>query len=237
MTAAVAQFDQWGTFSTAFGAAILAFLLVDAFLLPRLTRRAAAIDREKGVIHADVVVEELPDTYGEGYVEDKPRPAISRHIDRLNGWVGHFIAFWAVIAVYVYYYEVIARYVFNSPTNWAHESMFLMFGMQYLLAGAFTLREDAHVRVDVLYEYLSERTKLITDLITSIFFFIFTVTLLGTGWIFFADSFAVFEVSFTEWAIQYWPVKATIFVGGLLIILQGISKLATDITALKRQGA
>ena len=237
MTEAVAQFDQWGTFSVAFGAAILVFMLVDAFLLPRMTRRAAALDREKGVIHADVVLEEVPDAYGEGYIEDKPRPAISRHIDRLNSWVGHFIAFWAVIAVYVYYYEVLARYVFNSPTNWAHESMFLMFGMQYLLAGAFAYREDAHVRVDVLYEYFSERTKLITDLITSIFFFIFTITLLGTGWVFFSDSFAVFEVSFTEWAIQYWPVKAAIFVGALLIILQGISKLATDISALKRQGA
>jgi TRAP-type mannitol/chloroaromatic compound transport system permease small subunit len=78
---------------------------------------------------------------------------------------------------------------------------------------------------------------MITDLITSIFFFIFTITLLGTGWIFFSDSFAVLEVSFTEWAIQYWPVKATISIGALLIILQGISKLATDITALKRQGA
>ena len=237
MATAVAQFDQWGNFSAAFGVAILAFMLIDAFLLPRLTRRAAALDREQGATHVDTVLEEVAESYRPGYVEDKPRPAISRHIDRLNGWVGHFIAFWAVIAVYVYYYEVLARYVFNSPTNWAHESMFLMFGMQYLLAGAFTFREDAHVRVDVLYEYFSERAKMVTDLITSIFFFIFTITLLGTGWIFFSDSFAVLEVSFTEWAIQYWPVKATIFIGAILIILQGISKLATDITALKRQGA
>ena len=237
MAAAVDRFDQWETFSAAFGVAILVFMLVDAFLLPRLTRRAAAIDREKGVIHADSVLEEVADSYRPGYVEEKPRPAISRQIDRLNGWVGHFIAFWAVIAVYVYYYEVLARYVFNSPTNWAHESMFLMFGMQYLLAGAFAYREDAHVRVDVIYEYFSERTKMVTDVITSIFFFIFTITLLATGWIFFADSFAVLEVSFTEWAIQYWPVKAAIFVGAVLIILQGISKLATDISALARQGA
>ncbi len=134
MTAAVAQFDQWGNFSLAFGVAILAFLLIDAFMLPRLTRRAAAIDREKSVDHAD-------------------------------------------------------------------------------------------------------RTKIITDIITSVFFFIFTVTLLWTGWIFFSDSFEVLEVSFTEWAIQYWPVKASIFIGAALIILQGISKLATDIAALKRQGA
>ena len=47
------------------------------------------------------------------------------------------MAYWAVIFVFVYYYEVIARYVFNSPTNWVHESMFLMFGMQYILAGAY----------------------------------------------------------------------------------------------------
>ena len=236
MADSVAAFEQWGTFSAALAAVILAFMLVDAFLLPRLTRRAAALDREKGVIHADVVVDGIPDLVGTQYAEAKPRPAISRHIDRLNGWVGHFIAFWAIIAVYVYYYEVLARYVFNSPTNWAHESMFLMFGMQYLLAGAFAYREDAHVRVDVIYEYFSERTKIITDIITSVFFFIFTVTLLWTGWIFLSDSIAVLEVSFTEWAIQYWPVKAAIFVGALLIILQGISKLATDIAALAHRG-
>jgi TRAP-type mannitol/chloroaromatic compound transport system permease small subunit len=237
MAASVASFEQWEAFSAALGAVILVFMLIDAFLLPRLTRRAAALDREKGVIHADVVLEEIPDTSGPGYIEDRPRPAISRWIDQLNGWVGHFIAFWAIIAVYVYYYEVLARYVFNSPTNWAHESMFLMFGMQYLLAGAFAYREDAHVRVDVIYEYFSDRTKVITDLITSIFFFIFTITLLWTGWIFLSDSLAVLEVSFTEWAIQYWPVKAAISVGALLIILQGISKLATDIAALARGGA
>ena len=234
MAAAVAQFDQWKSFSAALGVAILVFMLVDAFLLPRLTRRAAALDREKGVTHADAVLEEVAGSYKPGYDADKPRPAVSRHIDRLNGWVGHFIAYWAVIAVYVYYYEVLARYVFNSPTNWAHESMFLMFGMQYLLAGAFTYREDAHVRVDVLYEYFSDRAKIVTDIITSIFFFIFTITLLWTGWIFLSDSIAVLEVSFTEWAIQYWPVKAAISVGAVLIILQGISKLAADIAALAR---
>ena len=49
------------------------------------------------------------------------------------------MAYWSIVAVFVYYYEVISRYVFNSPTNWAHESMFLMFGMQYLIAGGFVL--------------------------------------------------------------------------------------------------
>ena len=72
---------------------------------------------------------------------------------------GEFAAYWAVISVFVYYYEVIARFAFNSPTNWVHESMFLMYGMQYMLAGAYAYREDQHVRVDVIYTKFSPRGK------------------------------------------------------------------------------
>jgi len=141
------------------------------------------------------------------------------------------------MAVFVYFYEVLARYVFNSPTNWAHEGMFLMFGMQYLLAGGYAAREDAHVRVDIIYEQLSERAKAITDIVTSIFFFIFTVTLLVTGTIFVLDAISVWEVSFTEWSIQYWPVKISITIGALLIILQGVAKLIRDVIYFRRLGA
>ena len=83
-----------------------------------------------------------------------------------------------MISVFAYYYEVIARFVFNSPTNWVHESMFLMFGMQYMLAGAYAYREDQHVRVDVFYAKFSPRGKAIADIITSVFFFIFIGTML-----------------------------------------------------------
>jgi TRAP-type mannitol/chloroaromatic compound transport system permease small subunit len=154
-------------------------------------------------------------------------------IDTINGWTGEFVAFWSIIAVFVYYYEVIARYVFNSPTNWAHKAMFLMFGMQYLIAGAYALREDAHVRVDVIFLLLPDRVKVVTDLVTSVFFFAFAVTLMVTGFIFMSDAIDVFEVSFTEWAIQYWPVKITIVLGALLLLFQGISKLIKDIALLK----
>ena len=156
---------------------------------------------------------------------------------RLNNFCGNFVAYWSVIAVIVYYYEVIARYVFNSPTNWAHESMFLMFGVQYLIAGGFCLREQAHVRVDVFYTRFSERKKAAVDLLTSIFFFIFVVTLMLTGWTFFKDSFAVREVSFTEWGIQYYPIKLSIAVGALLLLLQGIAQLLNDVNTLRETRA
>ena len=165
-------------------------------------------------------------------------PALEVHtrftgaIDILNGWVGHFVCYWSVIAVFVYYYEVVARYVFNSPTNWAHEAMFLMFGMQYLISGGFTLREDGHVRVDVIYRQLPKRVRAVIDILTSIFFFLFCGALLWTGWHFMMDSVDVWEVSFTEWAIQYWPVKSTMAIGAILILLQGFAKLTKDVLIL-----
>jgi TRAP-type mannitol/chloroaromatic compound transport system permease small subunit len=110
--------------------------------------------------------------------------------------------------------------------------MFLMFGMQYMLAAGFALREDSHVRVDVIYLHLPDRAKAFIDLITSIFFFIFAIALFWTGWIFAADSIRVWEVSFTEWAIQYWPVKVTLVIGPLLLFLQGFARLIKEVVII-----
>jgi TRAP-type mannitol/chloroaromatic compound transport system permease small subunit len=104
--------------------------------------------------------------------------------------------------------------------------------MQYVLAAGFTNREDAHVRVDVIYQYFPKRLKGLVDVFTSIFFFIFAIALFWTGWVFAADSIKVWEVSFTEWAIQYWPVKLTLSVGALLLILDGLTKVIKDVYIL-----
>ena len=221
--------DRWIGIAGALGLVILALVLVDAVLLPKLVRERN--DLEIG-IRADEGFQ-CP-AVEKGHVDSREPFAFGRAISRLNGLTGDFVAYWSIIAVFVYYYEVMARYVFNSPTNWAHESMFLMFGAQYLIAGGFCLRENAHVRVDVLYMHLSKRAKAIMDLITSVFFFIFMLTLLITGWIFFKDAFDVQEVSFTEWGIQYWPVKFALPLGAILLMLQGIAQLAKDIAVVVR---
>ncbi|WP_348814721.1 TRAP transporter large permease subunit [Halomonas sp. H10-59] len=171
-----------------------------------------------------------------------PGNVVTRGIDRISGFAGRYVAYWSLIAPFVFTYEVVLRYAFNSPTNWAHESMTLMFGMQYLLAGAFALREGGHVRVDILYQRAAPLNKAALDLVTSIFFFIFTLALLTTGWRFFSqsvsdvwwfgDSYAN-EVSFTEWAVQYFPVKFMLFFGALLLLLQGIAQLIKDLQAYR----
>jgi TRAP-type mannitol/chloroaromatic compound transport system permease small subunit len=238
--AATASFEQWQTVSGGFAIAIAVLLLIDAVLLPRLVRRCAEREEPVTDVADQRLAEVIEDVTGPAADVDPTRKVHSRitdAIDKISGLSGEFVCYWSVIAVFVYYYEVIARYVFNSPTNWAHESMFLMFGMQYLLSGAYAMREGSHVRVDVLYLHLSDRAKLITDVVTSVFFFIFTGALLVTGWIFLRDSIDVWEVSFTEWAISYWPIKISIVLGAVLIILQGLSKLIKDVVALTRIGA
>lgn len=247
---------------------ILAGMVIDAFFLPALVRRANAnLPPDPEMSEAEKQLKAL---------EDEERKDDASHvssgwtgwIDRLSLFCGEFVAYWAVIAVIVYYFEVMSRYVFGSPTNWAHEAMYLMFGMQYLIAGSYAMLTGSHVRVDIFYAPLSRRRKAIVDLLTSIFFFIFAGTLLVTSWIFAFDAIAVpsgnslisdwargeigfadvlsswtlgqwtdpnirwGEISFNEWEVPLWPMKWVMVLGGVLLVLQGISKFAQDIRAL-----
>ena len=248
---------------------ILALLVIDVVLIPGLVRKAnanasdAEADETAHIAEAAVEIEQ-------GRKED--HEYAENWIDRLSLIAGEFVAYWAVIAVFVYYFEVLSRYVFGSPTNWAHESMYLMFGMQYLIAGSYAMLTESHVRVDIFYAPLSKPRKAWADLLTSIFFFIFAGTLLVTSWIFAMDALAVptgnsvvsewargnlgffemlgsltfsqwtdpnvrwGELSFNEWEVPLWPMKWVMVLGGLLLVLQGVSKVSKDIRAIA-QGA
>ncbi|WP_347313427.1 TRAP transporter small permease subunit [Defluviimonas sp. SAOS-178_SWC] len=250
---------------------ILALMAVDAVLIPGLVRRADALAArevpEESLIDAETAEKAAQ-------IDPDARKAdhewAENWIDRLSLFAGEFVSYWAVIAVFVYYFEVISRYVFNSPTNWAHESMYLMFGMQYLIAGSYAMLTESHVRVDIFYAPLSRPKKAWVNLLTSVFFFIFAGTLLVTSYIFAMDAVAVpsgnsvvsdwargqigfgemlgglslrdwtdpairwGEISFNEWEVPLWPMKWMMFVGGVLLVLQGVSKISKDIRAIAR---
>jgi TRAP-type mannitol/chloroaromatic compound transport system permease small subunit len=227
--------NRWRGYSHWLAYLIAAMLLVDAALMPSLVRQTNLREaEERANAPPDLVV---PDVAAIGTHEDPTLGLHTRFTDKIewvNVKVGEFAAYWAVLSVFGYYYEVIARFVFNSPTNWLHESMFLMYGMQYMLAGAYAYKLDQHVRVDVFYTKFSPRGKAIADIITSVFFFIFVGTLLVTSYRFAADSIGNNEHSFTEWAVQYWPVKLMMPIGASLLLLQGIAKLIKDIVFVRR---
>jgi len=218
--------NQWNAAALYALFVVLALLILDCILLPRLLRKAD-IDLAK---HPEEIMDQ------ETLADDAAMigTGFGGLIDRISLFSGEYVAFWSIIAVFVYYYEVIVRYVFNSPTNWAHESMFLMFGMQYLVAGAYAMLTESHVRVDIFYAKMPPRGKAFVDLLTSVFFFIFAGTLLVTSYIFSRDAIGQNEVSFTEWAVHYWPIKCVMVVGSILLIMQGISVVLKDISILTK---
>ena len=240
--AAVAQAvtDQWRSRARWSAIVMAVLLLIDAVLLPSLVRKRRALEAGRAQATTIEVADAVSEVHEAGVGQD---PTLHLHtrltdaIEWINVRAGQYVAWWSLMAVFVYYYEVIARFAFNSPTNWVHESMFLMFGMQYMLSGAYAYREDQHVRVDVVYSKFSPRGKAIADIITSVFFFIFIGTMLVTSYRFAADSVNFNEHSFTEWGIQYWPVKLTMPIGAALLLLQGIAKLIKDVLLVMRKGA
>jgi len=167
---------------------------------------------------------------------DWPGNWFTKSIDWVSNATGIFVAFWTVNAVIFYFFEVVMRYLFNMPTIWVHEGSYLLFGMQYLLAGAYALLHGAHVRVDILYVKFPLRARVGVDIFTSVFFFIFAVALMGTSFRFFMDSYNMSEVTMETWGIQHWPVKGMMLLGSILILLAGFSKLVKDIVLFHKLG-
>lgn len=165
-----------------------------------------------------------------------PGNIATRLFDWMSEQSGVFVSLWTVNAVCVYFYEVVSRYLFDAPTIWAHQASYLMFGMQYLLAGGFALLHGDHVRVDVVYIKLPERAQVGVDIFTSTFFFIFAIAIAGTCWRFFTDSLDMSEVTDETWRVQYYPVKAMMVLGAVLLTLAGVSKLIKDVQLFVRRG-
>ena len=120
------------------------------------------------------------------------------------------------------------RYVFNKPTIWAHETSQYFFGAHFMMAGAYALRNHAHVNVEILYDKFSPRNRAMIDVGTSLFFFLFCGLLFWNGWELAWDSLLNLENSQTPWGPPVYPAKLMLPLGGCLILLQGLVKLIRD---------
>ncbi len=147
-------------------------------------------------------------------------------VDSLSVWVGKCFAWCIVVLTFATCYEVFVRYVLNSPTVWAFDMSVQMYGALFVMAGAYALAQDAHVRGDVLYRLMTKRTQATIDLIIYIVFLlpaVFALTWYGYG--FAADSWFYKEVSWSSPArIQIYFFKTLIPVAGVLIFLQGLAE-------------
>jgi TRAP-type mannitol/chloroaromatic compound transport system permease small subunit len=153
-----------------------------------------------------------------------------RVIDRINEKAGKLISFLILILVAVVLYEVCARYLFNRPTIWAQEISQMIYGAYVILLGGYVLQRGGHVNVEILYGKFRPRTRAIIDLFTWLLFFFFCGLILVKGWEMAWDSFIVRETEPTSFAPPVYPIKMTIPLGALLILLQGLARFLRSLT-------
>jgi TRAP-type mannitol/chloroaromatic compound transport system permease small subunit len=156
-------------------------------------------------------------------------------VDAVSTWAGKAAA-WLIIALTaVVCVEVFKRYVLNAPTAWIFEANNMLYGALFMLAGAYALAQNAHVRGDFLYGSMRPRTQASLDLVLYIVFFLPGIAaLLYAGYRFAALSWRIGEHSsvLAEGPPVY-PFKTVIPIAGALIMLQGLAEIARCVVCLR----
>ena len=156
-------------------------------------------------------------------------------VDRINSWVGRFFALSIFVVVLAVLYEVFARTTFGQATIWSNETTIYLSAAAYVIGGGYALAHRRHVRIDVIFDRLSERTRARLDLFTFVFFFIYVGALIWVGSTLAWTSFLQGEGTGTPWNPRIWPVKFAIPIAGVLLLVQGISNLLRDLGIARPQ--
>ena len=155
-------------------------------------------------------------------------------VDRLSTFVGKLSAWTVVLLTGLICWEVFSRYALNSPHAWVLDAQIMLYGTLFMLAGAYTLSKNGHVRGDVLYGFFSPRTQASIDLLLYLVFFLpGVVAMTWAGWFYFTESYAIREQTFNATPIPVYPFKFVIPVAGLLLLLQGIVEIIRCLICLR----
>jgi TRAP-type mannitol/chloroaromatic compound transport system permease small subunit len=153
--------------------------------------------------------------------------AYIRFADALSAGFGKVFAWLIVLMTFGTSYEVFVRYVLGSPTPWALDVSFIMYGTLFMMGGAYTLSRGGHVRGDFLYRTWRPQTQAKVDLaLYLLFFFPGVLALIFTGWKYASRSWSYGEVSVNSPAgIPIFQFKSVLVAAGILLAIQGIAQI------------
>ena len=156
-------------------------------------------------------------------------------LDNMSIWLGKTFSWLCVPMVLSLICEVVMRSVFTMPTVWASTIAVMMYGVFYMLASPWCLRDGGHVRTDFFYHNWSVRTRAVADLVHYIFLFFPThILFLSLAWNFFWRSYVQNETSvWSAWTPIVWPVKFAIPVYVFFTMTQGLSEILKCIYRFK----
>jgi TRAP-type mannitol/chloroaromatic compound transport system permease small subunit len=157
-------------------------------------------------------------------------------VDKVSTWVGQAFSWLIVGLTLLISWEVFSRYALDHPHAWAFDVMIMMYGTLFMMAGAYTLAKNGHVRGDVLYGFFPPRLQAGLDLTLYILFFIpGVVALLWAGYNYAAESWAIQEGSnITAEGPVVYPFKTVIPVAGAFLLVQGIVEIVRCVICLKK---
>jgi TRAP-type mannitol/chloroaromatic compound transport system permease small subunit len=164
----------------------------------------------------------------------RPLLAVSGAIDQINEKIGYVCNFLVLAACLVSAGNAMIRYAFGYSSNGWLELQWYMFAILVMFGASYTFKRNEHVRVEILYLFLSERGQLWLDLIGTLFFLIPACLLLAfLSWPFFHQAYAVGEMSGNAGGLVRWPIKFVIPAGFVMLALQGVSEVIKRIAALR----
>ena len=157
-------------------------------------------------------------------------------IDKVSTWVGQFFSWLILLLTLMISWEVFSRYFLDNPHAWAFDVMSMMYGSLFMMAGAYTLSKNGHVRGDVLYGFFPPRLQAWFDLTLYFLFFIPGVFALAyAGYGFAADSWAINEHSnITANGPPVYPFKTILPIAGAFLLAQGIVEIVRCIVCIQQ---
>jgi TRAP-type mannitol/chloroaromatic compound transport system permease small subunit len=155
--------------------------------------------------------------------------------DAISAWFGKAFAWCILIMTFGVGYEVFVRYVLRDPTSWAFDLSYIMYGSLFMMAGAYTLSRDGHVRGDFLYRLWRPQTQAKVELVLYfLFFFPGILALIIAGWKYAARSFRYLEVSVMSPAnVPIFQFKMIIVAAGVLLLIQGMAQVCRCILCIR----
>ena len=156
-------------------------------------------------------------------------------VDKISAFVGKVFSWMIVSLTLLITYEIFSRYALNAPHAYAFDIMLQMYGSLFMMAGAYTLSRNGHVRGDVVYGFFPPRAQAALDLtLYFVFFLPGIVALCWAGYVYAADSWRILEhSSITAEGPPIYQFKTVIPVAGALMLLQGIVEIIRCVICLK----
>ena len=157
-------------------------------------------------------------------------------VDFVNNWVSKIFSVFVYPCIAIVFIEVVRRYVFNSPSDYGHELSSMLFGVTVILGGGCVFLHGGHITIDIISGRLEPRKRAVLDLVTSVFFLFFVSAMIWLSMEDFILSFGWRERTQTPWGPPVYPLKFAAFVGCVLLLLGGTTKIIRDFyTALGKK--